>query len=89
MDEKIAESKRFKEKGTNYFKAGNYHVALRMYKKAVDHLEYGDDYSEGKSSVFAVKKCILFVVISQRPRLIRRKSPSCCFSADLTWAWST
>jgi hypothetical protein len=47
MEEKIADSKKFKEKGTTYFKAGNYPIALRMYKKAVEHLEYGDDYSEG------------------------------------------
>ncbi|XP_059480940.1 peptidyl-prolyl cis-trans isomerase FKBP4 isoform X2 [Neocloeon triangulifer] len=46
MDQKLAESKTFKEKGTHYFKIENYPVALRMYKRAVDHLEYSDDYSE-------------------------------------------
>lgn len=89
MDEKIAESKRFKEKGTNYFKAGNYHVALRMYKKAVDHLEYGDDYSEGKSNIFSVAVANRNCLLLQRPKLTKRKSLNCSFSADLTWAWST
>lgn len=88
MDEKIAESKRFKEKGTTYFKAGNYHVALRMYKKAVDHLEYGDDYSEGIIIIYC-ENCIFIFVTFQRPRLTKMKSLSCCCSADLIWAWFT
>ncbi|XP_065344686.1 FK506-binding protein 59 isoform X1 [Cloeon dipterum] len=46
MEQKLSESKLFKEKGTQYFKTGVYPVALRMYKRAVEHLEYSDDYSE-------------------------------------------
>jgi len=41
--EKVEQSKIFKEKGTNYFKAGKYALAMKMYKKVLSYLEYEKD----------------------------------------------
>uniref|UniRef100_A0A0K8SNY2 peptidylprolyl isomerase n=4 Tax=Lygus hesperus TaxID=30085 RepID=A0A0K8SNY2_LYGHE len=37
-EEKVEESKRLKEKGTNYFKAGQYDLALKLYNKVTEYL---------------------------------------------------
>lgn len=37
-DERTVQAKIFKEKGTNYFKAAKYALAIRMYKKTVEFL---------------------------------------------------
>ncbi|XP_003704657.1 FK506-binding protein 59kD isoform X1 [Megachile rotundata] len=42
--EKIEQAKIFKEKGTTYFKANKYTLAIKMYKKVTSFLEYGDDF---------------------------------------------
>ncbi|XP_017793268.1 PREDICTED: FK506-binding protein 59-like isoform X2 [Habropoda laboriosa] len=39
FDEKITQSKMFKEKGTNYFKADKYSLAIKMYKKVISFLD--------------------------------------------------
>jgi hypothetical protein len=38
--EKLEQARFFKEKGTNYFKSAKYSLALRMYKKIVDILDF-------------------------------------------------
>jgi hypothetical protein len=38
--EKIEQAKFFKEKGTNYFRNEKYALALKMYKKAVNFVEF-------------------------------------------------
>lgn len=38
-EERIEQSKLLKEKGTNYFKAGKYNLAIKMYKKVLSFLE--------------------------------------------------
>lgn len=38
-EEKIGQSKLFKEKGTAYFKAGKYELAIKLYKKIESFLE--------------------------------------------------
>lgn len=45
QDEKIEQSEIFKTKGTNYFKAGKFKMAVRYYKKVASYLEeeVGDD----------------------------------------------
>ncbi|CAG0893865.1 unnamed protein product [Darwinula stevensoni] len=50
-DEKVQESKLFKEKGTKYFKEGKLDLALAQYKKVTEYLEFsfsevGEDASE-------------------------------------------
>ncbi|XP_047003938.1 peptidyl-prolyl cis-trans isomerase FKBP4-like isoform X1 [Schistocerca americana] len=47
-DEKIEQAKFFKEKGTNYFKAGKYALAVKMYKKIVNFLEHETGFEEEK-----------------------------------------
>lgn len=47
--EKIEQAKIFKEKGTAYFKVNKYNLAIKMYKKVISFLEYGED-SDGKST---------------------------------------
>lgn len=37
---KIEETKRLKEKGTKYFKEEKYKLALKMYKRMVELLQY-------------------------------------------------
>lgn len=37
--DKIEQSKLFKEKGTNYFKAAKYELALKLYKRIQSYLE--------------------------------------------------
>lgn len=39
VEEKIEQSKLFKEKGTAYLKAGKLNLAVKMYKKAKSYLE--------------------------------------------------
>ncbi|XP_063222943.1 FK506-binding protein 59 [Bacillus rossius redtenbacheri] len=41
---KLEQAKFFKEKGTNYFKAGKYELALKMYKRIVPFLEYNTGF---------------------------------------------
>nr|QBH73887.1 fk506-binding protein [Eurycantha calcarata] len=41
---KLEQANFFKEKGTNYFKAGKYQVALKMYKKMVSFLQYSTGF---------------------------------------------
>lgn len=38
--EKLEQSKGFKEKGTKYFKEEKYTIAIRMYKKILDLLDF-------------------------------------------------
>lgn len=47
-DGKLEQGKFFKEKGTDYFKAGKFQLALKMYKKMIDYLEY----DSGKYTAF-------------------------------------
>lgn len=42
--EQIDLAKMYKEKGTNYFKANKYNLAIKMYKKITSVLEYGEDF---------------------------------------------
>lgn len=37
---KLEQGKFFKEKGTNYFKSNNLNLATKMYKKAIEYLEF-------------------------------------------------
>lgn len=37
--ERVEQAKIFKEKGTNYFKASKFKLAIKMYKKIVEYLE--------------------------------------------------
>lgn len=39
-DGKLEQGKFFKEKGTQYFKANKFRLALKMYKKAIEYLEF-------------------------------------------------
>ena len=43
-DEQIEQAKIFKEKGTNYFKANKYNLAITVYKKVTSFLEYSDSF---------------------------------------------
>lgn len=43
-DEQIEQAKIFKERGTNYFKANKYNLAITMYKKVTSFLEYSDSF---------------------------------------------
>lgn len=45
-DGKLEQGKFFKEKGTNYFKAEKFQLALKMYKKMIDYLEYDSGFEE-------------------------------------------
>ncbi|KAK9710731.1 FKBP-type peptidyl-prolyl cis-trans isomerase [Popillia japonica] len=47
-EEKIEQGKLFKEKGTNYFKAGKLQLAVKMYKKVLSFLDFEKD--EGPTS---------------------------------------
>lgn len=47
-EQKIEQGKIFKEKGTKYFKSEKYSLALKMYKKMIDYLEFDDGSTEGK-----------------------------------------
>ena len=38
--EKLEQSRFFKEKGTNYFKASKFEIAKRMYNKVLDMLDF-------------------------------------------------
>lgn len=38
--EKLEQSRSFKDKGTNYFKAGKFEIAIRMYKKILDLMDF-------------------------------------------------
>ena len=42
--EKIGQAKIFKEKGTAYFKANTYNLAIKMYKKVISFLEYAEGF---------------------------------------------
>ena len=44
---KLNQAKLYKEKGTKYFKAGNYKLAVKMYQKILDYLE--EDVEDGNS----------------------------------------
>ncbi|XP_076249482.1 FK506-binding protein 59kD isoform X2 [Calliopsis andreniformis] len=44
--EKIEQAKIFKEKGTNYFKANKYSLAIKMYKTVVSLLDYAEDFKD-------------------------------------------
>lgn len=44
-EERIEQSRLFKEKGTTYFKAGKFNLAVKMYKKVLSFLEF----EKGKS----------------------------------------
>lgn len=39
-DGKLEQGKFFKEKGTNYFKSNKIQLALKMYKKSIEYLEF-------------------------------------------------
>nr|CAD7392240.1 unnamed protein product [Timema cristinae] len=57
-DGKLEQAKFFKEKGTNYFKAGKYQLALKMYKKIITFLEHelgfeGEKNDERKALLLA------------------------------------
>ncbi|XP_008192785.2 FK506-binding protein 59 [Tribolium castaneum] len=41
--ERVEQSKIFKEKGTNYFKANKFQLAIKMYKKIIEYLESQKD----------------------------------------------
>ncbi|XP_037070497.1 LOW QUALITY PROTEIN: peptidyl-prolyl cis-trans isomerase FKBP4-like [Pollicipes pollicipes] len=43
---KLEQAKLYKEKGTNYFKAGKYQLAEKNYKRCVDFLEFENSWSE-------------------------------------------
>jgi len=43
-DGKLEQGKFFKEKGTNYFKANKLQLALKMYKKAIEYLEFDSGF---------------------------------------------
>ncbi|XP_054264427.1 FK506-binding protein 59 isoform X2 [Macrosteles quadrilineatus] len=43
-DGKLEQGKFFKEKGTNYFKANKFQLALKMYKKAIEYLEFDSGF---------------------------------------------
>ncbi|XP_023215754.1 peptidyl-prolyl cis-trans isomerase FKBP4-like [Centruroides sculpturatus] len=45
-DEKLEQSEISKNKGTNYFKAGKYNLAVKQYKKIIDFLEYETSLSD-------------------------------------------
>lgn len=45
-DGKLEQGKFFKEKGTNYFKMNKLPLALKMYKKAIDYLEFDSGFTE-------------------------------------------
>lgn len=53
-DGKLEQGKFFKEKGTNYFKLNKLQLALKMYKKAIEYLEF----DSGKEYLY----CISFLV---------------------------
>ncbi|XP_015599993.1 peptidyl-prolyl cis-trans isomerase FKBP4 isoform X2 [Cephus cinctus] len=42
--QKIEQAKLFKEKGTTYFKANKYNLAIKMYKKVIEFLDYDSNY---------------------------------------------
>ncbi|CAH2007241.1 unnamed protein product [Acanthoscelides obtectus] len=42
-EERIEQCKLFKEKGTNYFKAGKFQLALKLYKRIVSYLEHSSE----------------------------------------------
>ncbi|KAL1116828.1 hypothetical protein AAG570_005298 [Ranatra chinensis] len=44
--EKLEHGKMFKEKGTNYYKAEKFQLALKMYKKMIKYLEYNAGFEE-------------------------------------------
>ncbi|CAL7944557.1 unnamed protein product [Xylocopa violacea] len=44
--EQLEQVKICKEKGTNYFKANKYSLAIKLYKKAASHLKYGRNIDE-------------------------------------------
>lgn len=44
--QKIEQSKIFKDKGTAYFKANKYSLAIKMYKQIVSFLDYDYDYKD-------------------------------------------
>ncbi|GJQ77441.1 FKBP59 [Trypoxylus dichotomus] len=53
-EEKVQQGKLFKEKGTNYFKAGKLHLATKMYKKVQSFLDFDkgeDPYSEDRRAL--------------------------------------
>ncbi|XP_076663805.1 FK506-binding protein 59kD isoform X2 [Andrena cerasifolii] len=43
-DEQIEQAKIFKERGTNYFKANKYNLAITLYKKVTSFLEFSDSF---------------------------------------------
>ncbi|XP_046665214.1 FK506-binding protein 59-like isoform X2 [Homalodisca vitripennis] len=45
-DGKLEQGKFFKEKGTNYFKLNKLKLALKMYKKAIEYLEFDSGFVE-------------------------------------------
>uniref|UniRef100_A0A1B6LHD6 peptidylprolyl isomerase n=1 Tax=Graphocephala atropunctata TaxID=36148 RepID=A0A1B6LHD6_9HEMI len=45
-DGKLEQGKFFKEKGTNYFKSNKLQLALKMYKKAIEYLEFDSGFVE-------------------------------------------
>ncbi|XP_043664793.1 FK506-binding protein 59 isoform X1 [Vespula pensylvanica] len=42
--QKIEQAELLKDKGTNYFKAGKYNLAIKMYKKVLDFLRYDKNF---------------------------------------------
>lgn len=68
---KIEETKRLKEKGTNYFKAEKYTLALKMYNKMVELLEYksgfeGEEKDEAQSLLLAANLNISMCHLKQK-----------------------
>ncbi|XP_075234206.1 FK506-binding protein 59-like isoform X2 [Lycorma delicatula] len=49
-DAKLEQGKLFKEKGAKYFKAEKYSLALKMYKKMIDYLDYGGGFDESEDN---------------------------------------
>ncbi|KAK1124520.1 hypothetical protein K0M31_006869 [Melipona bicolor] len=43
-NQQVEQAKLYKEKGTNYFKANKYNLAIKMYKKVASFLEYEDSF---------------------------------------------
>ncbi|KAF5283232.1 hypothetical protein FQA39_LY17379 [Lamprigera yunnana] len=49
--EKIEQAKLFKEKGTKYFKAGKFELAVQMYKNILSYIEKGSDVSSEQKNL--------------------------------------
>nr|CAH7740033.1 unnamed protein product [Callosobruchus chinensis] len=84
-EERVEQCKLFKDRGTSYFKAGKFKLALKLYKRIVSYLEHGSEKfcdQERRSVLLAAHLNIALCCLKLKDNFEAKKSAEAALKLD-------